>query len=71
MSPRGRGPVAWPWCPALTAPPGFAGGVTEVIGVGTGLICAVAGVGLAGVGLAIGAGLAIGVGSRRCARASV
>ncbi|CAM9400016.1 unnamed protein product [Bubo scandiacus] len=40
------------------------GGVTAVPGVGTGLICVLAGVGLAGVGLAVG------VGRRRCARAS-
>ncbi|NXC17855.1 ZP3 protein, partial [Corythaeola cristata] len=39
-------------------------GVTAMPGVGTGLLCVVAGVGLAGVGLAVG------VGRRRCARAS-
>ncbi|NXJ98894.1 ZP3 protein, partial [Corythaixoides concolor] len=45
-------------------PLGFAGGVTAMPGVRIGLACVVAGVGLAGVGLAVG------VGRRRCARAS-
>ncbi|NXF35990.1 ZP3 protein, partial [Nyctibius bracteatus] len=43
---------------------GGQGGVMAVTGMGTGLICMVAGVGLAG------AVLAVGVGRRRCARAS-
>ncbi|NXE92364.1 ZP3 protein, partial [Menura novaehollandiae] len=65
---QGESPRVEPRAEALVtsgdAPVGFAGGVTAALGVGTGLACVVAGVGVAG------ALLAIGVGRRRCGRAS-
>lgn len=64
MSPRWLWPHDTAPVTSANSPLGLAGRVTAVPSVGTALICAVAGVGLAG------AVLAIGVGRRRCTRAS-
>lgn len=56
MSPQRPRPCGAAPLTRANGPLGFAGAVTAAPGARTGLICAVAGVGLAAVGLALGAG---------------